>query len=81
MLQAGRKVESVQRGQQGHQKGRVAGEREREATRKGKRKRVERGGIAEEGGQIYGIMDTIIHLFLYNDSSNNEIKISVMSVF
>lgn len=52
MLQAGRKVESVQRGQQGHQKSRVGGEREREATRKGKRKRVERGGIAEEGGQI-----------------------------
>lgn len=52
MFQAGRKVESVQRRQHGHQKGRAGCEREREATRKGKRKRMERGGIVEEGGQI-----------------------------
>lgn len=41
MFQAGKKVKSVQRRQQGHQKDRARCEREREAMGKGKRKRVE----------------------------------------
>lgn len=47
MFQAGKKVKSVQRRQQGHQKDRARCEREREAMGKGKRKSGKRRNSGE----------------------------------